>query len=173
MPCLPANFAPIMESERRARDPARSAGFSLVEVLVTLSITALASALIVATARPADPLRTEGERLTHALEQMQSQARISGTPMGMVLEPQGYAIVAWRDGAWSNVGTQRHTLAPGVSIRWAVSSPETDSAAALSQLAPDLIFDPLGHSTLEPVVLESKDREVSVSAPSVKMDRAP
>ncbi len=169
---LPAIFAPMKESERPANPPARTAGFSLVEVLVTLSITALASALIVATARPADPLRTEGERLTHALEQMQSQARISGTPMGMVLEPKGYAIVAWRDGAWSTVGNQRHALATGVSIRWALQPRKADAAAG-SQAVPDLIIDPLGHSTLEPIVLEASGREVSVTPPSEHTDRAP
>lgn len=170
---MPAILSATKESERPANHPARAAGFSLVEVLVTLLITAMASALIVATARPADPLKTEGERLTHALEQMQSQARISGTPMGMVLEPKGYAIVAWRDGKWSNVGSQRHTLSSGVSIRWALPASRTGPAGAESQLTPDLIMDPLGHSTLEPIVLEARGREVSVSPTAASTDRAP
>jgi type II secretion system protein H len=173
MRALPANLAPMKESERPAHHPARASGFSLVEVLVTLLITALASALIVATARPSDPLKTEGERLTRALEQMQSQARISGTPMGMVLEPNGYAIVAWREGTWSTVGSQKHALASGVSIRWALPSSKAGPAAAETQLSPDLIIDPLGHSTVEPIVLETKGREVSISPPTGSADRAP
>ncbi len=138
-------------------------GMSLVEVLVTLSISALAAALIIATARPADPLRSEGERLNRVLEQLHSRARISGKPTGLLVQNTGYAGMVWSDGEWSPLPRSQHSLGPAVEIRSPlarnVSAREENSAAR----RPQLVFDPLGHSKIEPIILRTRDREIAIA----------
>ncbi|MEX1250651.1 MAG: prepilin-type N-terminal cleavage/methylation domain-containing protein, partial [Hyphomonas sp.] len=126
---------------------APSAGFSLTEVLVTLSIIAFVSAMIVATARPADPLRREGERLSQTLAQLHNRARATGAPAGLVLDADAYTSVRWSDGAWFTLPAGRHAL------RGVIIVSPAPAAQALGQddqgaLRPQIIFDPLGHSAL-------------------------
>lgn len=146
--CLPA-----------PRRPAE-AGLSLVEVLVTLSISAFAAVLIVATARPADPLRSDGEKLSRTLAQLEGRARISGKPTGLLLDQTGYTGMVWAGGNWSALPRSRHALSRGVEIRSPLS-PEP-----LETQMPQLVFDPLGHSAIDPVILRAQNREWPVTLPA-------
>lgn len=146
--CLPA-----------PRRPAE-AGLSLVEVLVTLSISAFAAVLIVATARPADPLRSDGEKLSRTLAQLEGRARISGKPTGLLLDETGYTGMVWAGGNWSALPRSRHALSRGVEIQSPLS-PEP-----LETQMPQLVFDPLGHSAIDPVILRAKNREWPVTLPA-------
>ena len=146
--CLPA-----------PRRPAE-AGLSLVEVLVTLSISAFAAVLIVATARPAAPLRRDGEKLSRTLAQLEGRARISGKPTGLLLDETGYTGMVWAGGNWSALPRSRHALSRGVEIRLPLS-PEP-----LETQMPQLVFDPLGHSAIDPVILRAQNREWPVTLPA-------
>jgi len=151
--------------DRQPERAAPSSGFSLTEVLVTLSITALASAMIVATARPADPLRQEGERLSQTLAQLQSRARATGAPAGLVLDTDAYTSVRWSDGAWSALPSGHHELR-GVAI---IAPATTEPPLRADQtFRPQIIFDPLGHSALVPVTLGSGTRTLDVPLPGAK-----
>jgi hypothetical protein len=136
------------------------AGLSLVEVLVTLSISAFAAVLIVATARPADPLRSDGEKLSRTLAQLEGRARISGQPTGLLLDETGYTGMVWAGGKWSALPRSRHALSRGVEIRSPLS-PEP-----LEIQMPQLVFDPLGHSAIGPVILRAQNREWPVTLPA-------
>lgn len=165
MNTLPAPPANTEERTTRAAT-ARASGFSLVEVLVTLSITALASAMIVATARPADPLRTEGERLSHMVEQLEARARISGQPMGLRLAPDGYTSMGWKNGEWISLSRQPYALTGGVELRVPANMPQGSMAAADTATAPHVVLDPLGHSGIEPIVLELNGRSFVIDPAS-------
>jgi hypothetical protein len=136
------------------------AGLSLVEVLVTLSISAFAAVLIVATARPADPLRSDGEKLSRTLAQLEGRARISGKPTGLLLDETGYTGMVWAGGNWSALPRSRHALSRGVEILSPLS-PEP-----LETQMPQLVFDPLGHSAIDPVILRAQNREWPVTLPA-------
>jgi Tfp pilus assembly protein FimT len=144
------------------------AGLSLVEVLVTLSISAFAAVLIIATARPADPLRSDGEKLSRTLAQLEGRARISGKPTGLLLDETGYTAMVWADGNWSALPRSRHPLSRGVEIRSLISPPERGEPQT-----PQLVFDPLGHSTIDPVILAAQNREWPVAFPAAAADTAP
>ena len=155
---MPHSLAPIDCLAGRPHARARS-GFSLVEVLVTLSVSALAATLIMATARPSDPLRTDGEQLTSMLERLDRRARITGSPTGLVIEADRYTGVAWTGAEWSNLPRQSRGLSRGVTFKITPSTGAKDE----KQLSPQLIFYPLGHSSSEPLVLLSNGRNLTVS----------
>jgi type II secretion system protein H len=140
-------------------------GLSLVEVLVTLAISALAAVMIVATARPADPLRTEGERLTRTLEQLNGRARISGKPTGLIVEANGYSGVAWTDGGWSALPRIHRSLIAGIEITSPPAKLKSSRDDNIEPPTPQLVFDPLGHSQIEPVRLRAEGRELTVALP--------
>lgn len=141
------------------------AGLSLVEVLVTLSISAFAAVLIVATARPADPLRSEGERLTRTLEQLDGRARISGKPTGLVVQANGYAGMVWSEGEWSPLPRSQRSLGPAAEIRSPLARDVSAREEKRAARVPQLVFDPLGHSKIEPIILRAKDRELAIALP--------
>jgi prepilin-type N-terminal cleavage/methylation domain-containing protein len=150
----------------RSKPPAQ-AGFSLVEVLVTLSVSAMAATLILTTTRPADPLRKEGEQLAKTIEQLDGRARISGSPLGLVVEPNHYTSVIWTGEQWSELTRQSHTLTSGVFFKLPAGTGTVDD----ERLTPQMVFDPLGHSKLEPLVLLAKGRELAVALPDKQSRR--
>lgn len=138
------------------------AGFSLTEVLVTLSIIAFTSAMIIGTSRPADPLKQEGERLAQTLAQLENRARISGEPMGMVLEPGAYSAAAWVDSEWIVLPRSARTLPAGIVVQSPAPMPRDPSPAADQSLRPQIMFDPLGHSGPAEVELRAGTRTLIV-----------
>lgn len=155
------------DSRFTSSEDSAQAGLSLVEVLVTLSISALAATLIMTTARPVDPLRAEGERLTQILEQLDGRARVSGTPTGLVADAGRYTGVVWTGREWTALPRQSHNLARGVAFQFpaghSAGSPKRDE----TYLIPVLVFDPLGHSALQPLVLRTKDRKLTITPPTL------
>ncbi|WP_291196811.1 hypothetical protein [Hyphomonas sp.] len=149
------------QASLRARRRPGEAGLSLVEVLVTLSISAFAAVLIVATARPADPLRSDGEKLSRTLAQLEGRARISGKPTGLLLDEAGYTGMVWAGGDWSALPRSRHALSRGVEIQSPLSPLERGESQT-----PQLVFDPLGHSAIDPVILRAQNREWPVTLPA-------
>ena len=70
------------------------AGFTLLELLVVLTITAFASAGVIWSLRDSDMIRLEREglRLAAVLESARSRSQILGTPVFWRPAPQGYAF---------------------------------------------------------------------------------
>lgn len=139
------------------------AGFSLTEVLVTLSIIAFTSAMILGTSRPADPLKQEGERLAQTLTQLESRARISGEPVGLVLEPGAYTAAAWSGSEWIALPRSAHTLPTGIAVQSPAPAPRDISPDAEDPLRPQIMFDPLGHSGPAEVELRAGTRTLIVA----------
>lgn len=143
----------IASNLKRASSPRdRQRGFSLVEVLVTLSVTALAASLIVMTARPADPLKQEAERLEKTLDQLSERARVSGTPTGLIVKGNAYVPAHWAGGAWQSADEQRHEL--GEALTLVLSAPHADR--------PALVFDPLFPAPSPDLIIRHEGRELWV-----------
>ena len=154
-----ATAAPTRRTPVGAPD---QAGFSLTEVLVTLSIIAFTSAMIVGTSRPVDPLKQEAERLAQTLAQLESRARISGEPMGLVLEPGAYTAAAWTGNAWISLPRSARKLPAGIVVQSPAPAPRDISPEAEDTLRPQIMFDPLGHSGPAEVELRAGTRMLTV-----------
>jgi len=141
------------------------AGFSLTEVLVTLSIIAFASAMIVGTSRPPDPLKQEAEQLAQTIAQLDARARLTGEPLGLVLEAGSYSGVAWIDGTWTALPRTSRELPKGMEVVSPAAAPRDERLDEGGGLQPQLVFDPLGHSDAVEVLLRSGSRELAVPLP--------
>lgn len=123
-----------------------------MEVLVTLSVTALAASLIVMTARPADPLKQEAERLERTLDQLSQRARVSGTPAALMITDNAYVPAYWADGVWQPAEQERREL--GGAMTLVISTPGPELSA--------VVFDPLFPGPAPQLTLRSGTRELWV-----------
>lgn len=75
-----------------ARAVSRSAGFTLIEVVVVLLLIGIISALVVVNAAPDDrqQVRSESERLAALFEQASMDARVSGETIAWSSDGRGY-----------------------------------------------------------------------------------
>lgn len=133
----------------------REAGVSLVELLVTLSIVALVSVMIVATARPADPLKSEQDRLSGVLKQLDARAKVSGEPTGLFASPSGYIPATWRAGEWQTAQREQRKLPDQFTLRIEPSSAD----------GPQVQFDPLMPAPAVAIILSDGRRDLSVTFP--------
>ena len=130
--------------------PARDlqAGLSLVEIMVTLSIIGVATSLILLTI-PTRPLhKQEASRLQEALEQTAGRSRITGQPMGLVIEGQRYSSAVWQNGTWRLLTS--YSLPSDITLQIDGKPPATPEEGEAS--VPAVIFDPLGHTA--PISIE-------------------
>lgn len=134
------------------------AGFSLVEVLVTLSIVALASAMIVATARPADALKSEHDKLASVLKMLDARAKVSGEPTGLIASASGYTPATWRAGEWQVLQREHRKLPDQFNLR---IEPGATSG-------PQVQFDPLMPGTRVAIVLSDGRRDLTVAYPGAE-----
>lgn len=138
----------LKQGTSRLRHAHPEAGLSLVEVMVTLSIVAIATSLIVLTLPRAQPQKQAVGLLREALERTAERAMITGQPSGMVFEQGRYSPAIWQDETWRLIGGQN--LPAGMTI---LIDGETLRAAEASEApVPAVIFDPLGHT--QPVAID-------------------
>lgn len=128
-------------------------GLSLVEVMVTLAITALAASLIVATARPVDSLKSEHDRLAQVIERLDLRARVSGEPTGLVIETTGYAPATWKAGQWQISAREQRTLPEPYTLRISAASGD----------GPQIVFDPLMPGPTPEIVLSNGSRQMRLA----------
>lgn len=107
------------------RDPAgaRGAGFTLIEVLVVMSIIGVLSAVVVLSIAPSGPAqaRTEARRLATLLELAISESRATGRGIAWSPAPEGYEFLRkGDDGEWRSFAAdspyRRRALPAGVSL---------------------------------------------------------
>lgn len=155
--------APAANLPARSRASAE-AGFSLTEVLVTLSIIAFTSAMILGTSRPADPLRQEVERLAATLAQLEHRARISGEPTGLIINADSYVAAVWNGEEWIALPRSARTLSKGVVISppAPIPAPRDTLPDTEKRTQPQIAFDPLGHSALTDIELRAGGRQMAV-----------
>ena len=108
----------------RATIGTRQAGFTLIEILVTMVVAAVLSAMLVIVASPsaATQARTEGRRLAALIELALAEARASGQSIAWSPVAGGYAFFRRaEDGGWVAFADdsvyRRRSLPDGVLLR--------------------------------------------------------
>lgn len=119
-------------------------GMSLVEVLVALSILALATTVITLTLASPNPLTRESDHLRSVLEQTAGRALVTGRPAALLVDGRSYSPAIWQDGEWRSLGTAGRTLPSGMAL--VASDNAGTRRRGRDDPTPMIIFDPLGHS---------------------------
>lgn len=149
--------APLARPSRRTE-----AGLSLIEMLVTLAIIAAASSLIVITAVPPDPVKTEMQRFRQTVEITAERAAITGIPAGIVIDDQSYQPAIWQDGTWKQASRRPHILPAGLSITAREDRARTPPSAD-EEGWPAIVFDPLGHSAQAEILVRYRDQTLTLT----------
>ncbi len=131
-------------------------GVSLVEVLMTLFIMALATSLIVMTIPERDrAVDREAERLVTVLDKSQRLAKVSGQTVGFRADVDRFEVVKRNNEVWQSIPDGEFRLEPGVRLNLD-ELPEQDGERPENW--PQISFDPLGHD-LEARILVEEGRE--------------
>lgn len=125
--------------------------------MVTLSIIAVTTTLILLTIPTRHVFKQESDRLRETLEQAANRAMVTGQPVGLVVEGKSYAPAVWQNGAWRLM--ESHPIPKDIAIRINGKPPAVLEKGEAP--APAVIFDPLGHTL--PVPLELSHNGVLTS----------
>jgi len=136
------DLSPVTETLSHASKRKPEAGLSLVEIMVTLSIIAVATTLILLTIPTRQIYKQEADLLREALEHTASRSMLTGQPMGLLIEGQSYSSAIWQNGTWRLV--TRYQLPQDIYIQIDGKHPAPKDEK--SPLVPAVIFDPLGHT---------------------------
>lgn len=139
-------------------------GVSLVEVLMTLFIMALATSLVVMTIPERDRgVDREAERLVRVLDKSQRLAKVSGQTIGIRAGPDRFAIVRRNNETWQSVPDGEFVLEAGVRLNLnEIPSPDGDRPNDWPQVS----FDPLGHDSVARILVEEgRERRIVVLGP--------
>lgn len=144
--------------------PEARAGFTLVELMMTVAIMAMAAAAVVMVAPDPKPaVGAEAERFAARLASARDEAVLTNRPIAVDTTVAGYGFQAFDGRLWTDLqdGPFKH-------VPW-----ETGTTAAADEEAARLIFDPTGVADPYRLTLRraGKTRTVTVDgAGEVKVD---
>lgn len=169
----------------------RDAGFSLMEMLVVVFIIAMASTAVVLTLpEPTPDARKHADALARELVQAGRESIISGEPIALTANADGYRFQRYRGGEWLPMGTGKslsdRATPEAERTRLAVTSlQDTETARtrsyrtraaeedAKAAALPDVIFYPVGEATpaeivvdqggVQAIILVSEDASVRIA----------
>lgn len=138
-----------------ATDPGRrrptSAGFTLLELLVVLTILGLASAAVVLSVPAGHSLREDAERLAARGRAAHEKAVLDNRSVALRLSAEGYGLEQRREEGWKSLE------APFSAQRWQES---TDVEGPQR-----IVFDPTGAGEAAEIVLVRGGARMTVSFP--------
>lgn len=143
--------------------PKQSAGFSLVEVLVVLVIIGLMASVVVMNLPPTKPviLKDVDAMLRH-FNQSARASVMTNTPFGVILLPDGYAVVQYKDGAWRSVQKHSYSQTPPPKINLRVNGQVVDLGKARALDIPVIRFSPTGIATEYDLELQTNKTELHI-----------
>jgi len=124
-------------------------GFTLLELLVVVTIIGLVSSLVVLSLPPSrPPVRQDAGRLAAALATAAEAGVIGGELLGVVVRADGIRLLRWRDRQWQPAGGPSAPLSDGTVLH--LVRPAPPPAEGGRDMPPDrplIRFDPVGLST--------------------------
>lgn len=137
----------------RRHDRRGSAGFTLVELMIVLTLLGLASAAVVLTwPDPRGALRDEAERFAARVRTAHDMAIIEGRSVSVWVSDGGYGFDKRAAGAWAPMGEK-----PMLVTRWGANvRPVVQSPAGRDRV----IFDSAGLGNTPMTVRLQRDRDV-------------
>ncbi len=151
---------PISLAGNKAQPPGRgrAAGFTLVELMIVITIAALMSAAVVLLfPDPRGRLRAEAERFAARTRAAHDMAVIEGRSVSVWVSPAGYGFDRREAGGWAPISDK-----PLRVERWGTDTrPQIDSPAGRDRV----IFDSTGFASTPLTVRlqRGEDRPVSVA----------
>jgi general secretion pathway protein H len=144
----------------------RSAGFTLIEMLVVVLIMGLLVGLVSITAGPDDrgALRVEAERLAQLLDLAATESRFTGSTIGWTAERTAYRF--WRrrdDAAWSEIRDSDLLRARGLPPGITISGLRVENTRG--QTAMRLEFTPYGASSFVIELASGPERYAVAGSP--------
>lgn len=84
------------------RRPSRSAGFTLIEMLVAILIAAVLIGMVVVSGAPSPSraLETDADRLAQLLALAREEAQVRGAPIRLEVDERQFRFVQFRDAQW-------------------------------------------------------------------------
>lgn len=138
-----------------ARSPSGNRGFTLVELLIVLTIIGLMSAaVVIAMPDPRGSLMSEAERFAARAKAVQDRAVIGARPMAVRVTSAGYGFDRRAGGEWEALNDE-----PFVDYRWA----EGVQAMIGGSGAARIVFDATGMADPATVTLVRDGEQVVVS----------
>lgn len=137
--------------------PHDDAGFSLVEMVVALTIIALASVMIVASLpkQAGANVDSAAEAVGQAMLRLADQAVATGRPVGVHVEADGLYPVVWQSGKWSDASGPAMRLEGGIQLGYRKSAPVPEGW-------PEFRIDPTGVYSRGEISVRSRTQEVTV-----------
>ena len=94
------------QQQMRSASPGDGCGFTLIEILLVITIMGLTAGLVTVLVRPDDrgPLQIEAERLAQLLTLAATESRLTGRSLGWTADANGYRF--WRlrpDAGWMEI----------------------------------------------------------------------
>lgn len=127
------------------------AGFTLVELLIVLTLIGLLSASVMLAIPTRDNLRSEAERFAALAEAARDKAVLDARPVSLRVGTDGYAFEERRRGEWVKLGRK-----PFDARKW-------DEGTSLAGEQDRLLFDPTGLAEPATFVLTRKDERLRVT----------
>lgn len=109
---------PISATGKPARAiPAHEAGFTLIELMVVITILGVAAAAVVFNAFPAGPSpHAEAEQLAARLDAARTLAITANTDTALVLSPRGYSFEQRLPSGWQSPRIPPHDWPQGLAV---------------------------------------------------------
>lgn len=132
-----------------------SRGFTLVELLVVLTIVGLmAAAVVLAMPDPRGSLTGDAERFAARAKAAQDRAILDANGMAIRLTPVGYGFDRRADGQWRPLDVK-----PFADQAWS----EGTEAVITGQGATRIVFDPTGAVEPAEILLRRGDQQVRIA----------
>lgn len=144
-----------MPTSATGTDRSRRAGFTLVELLVVLTILGLCAGVVVATAPdPRPSLREEAERFAVRLSRAGEEAVLSNRRVAAVVDAQGFRFERATRAGWTDL--------TATSFRPGAWDSQTRLVGLPAEAAARVEFEPTGSAEPAAFVLAREGRQVVV-----------
>jgi general secretion pathway protein H len=97
------------EYRRAGRSLVRTAGFTLIELMVVLMVIGVVAGMVTMSAAPSPQreLRADADRLAQLLSLAREEAQVRGAPIRFEADGSGFRFVVFRDREWRPITDDR------------------------------------------------------------------